>query len=252
MSPTMRNHYSPHERLVSGLRTSCKLTGHEERTLRDLPLRVQGIAAHEDVVREGDRPGECTLIVDGFFCRHKIIGDGQRQILSFHLPGDVPDLQTLLIDRLDFSLGALVPSQVAFITHAALREAMEEAPALCSIFWRTTLLDAATSRGWISSIGRRPAYQRMAHLFCELYVRMRALGIAEGGGFQLPMTQIELADALGLSPVHINRTLQQLRRDGVIVSRGKYLGFNDWNRLREAGDFESNFLASARCDDQVI
>jgi CRP-like cAMP-binding protein len=232
----------PHDRLVSGLLSIGPLTPGERAALSTLPMRTQAVPAHRDVVLQGDRPTDCCLVLSGFLCRHKIVCGSQRQILSFHLPGDIPDLQSLHLESMDYSLGALVPSQVAFIPHAAVREAMAREPGINAILWRATLLDAAIFRAWLASVGRRPAYQRIAHLFCEIYVRMKMAGIADAHGFTLPVTQTELADALGLSAVHVNRTLQQLRQDGVIVSRGKYHGFTDWERLKQAGDFDPSYL----------
>ena len=232
----------PYERLIRGLQSIGEISSADEALVRELPLRVQPVGAHQDVVREGKKLTECCLVVEGFFCRHKLVDGGQRQILSFHLPGDLPDLLSLHLDTMDYSLGSLVPSQIAFIPHAALRQAMLQSPTLTDLFWRSTLIDAAIFRAWLASVGRRPSYQRIAHLFCEMFVRMRSLGLAEEMGFVLPITQTELGDALGLSAVHVNRTLQQLRQDGVIVSRGRYNSFSDWARLQKAGDFDPSYL----------
>lgn len=236
--------WNPHDRLIAGLRAVGSLSPEDEAAARQLPLRIQPIGPHTDVLREGDRPTECCLILDGFFVRHKSVAGGHRQILSFHMLGDIPDLECLLLPTVHYSLGSLTPGRVAFIPHAALRQTVLAAPELGDLLWRATLLDASILRAWLVSIGRRPAYQRVAHLFCEVFMRMRALGIAEETGFTLPITQMEMADALGLSAVHINRTLQQLRQDGVIVSHGKYHGFTDWDRLSKAGDFDPGYLFS--------
>jgi CRP-like cAMP-binding protein len=233
------------ETLIVGLRASGGLAPREEDALRKLPMRVETIATREDVVAEGGRPDACCLIVQGFFSGHKKVGGGHRQITSFHLPGDIPDLHAMLLDRVDFSVSALTPSSVAFIAHRALRDAMVEAPTLCEKFWRHSLTAAVIGRVWLSSVGRHTAYQRMAHLFCELFTRMRMLGLGESDGFLLPMTQVDLADALGLSTVHVNRTLQQLRRDGVIKSRGRHIAFTNLDRLRDAADFDADYLNSS-------
>jgi CRP-like cAMP-binding protein len=234
--------HKPHERLVRGLQSIGTVSSADEELVRSLPMRVQAVGAHHDVVREGERLTECCLVVEGFFCRHKLVDGGQRQILSFHLPGDLPDLQSIHLELIDYSLGSLTASQVAFIPHAAIRQVMLRSPTLTDLFWRATCIDSSIFRAWLASVGRRPAYQRIAHLYCEVFVRMRALGLAEDGGFVLPITQTELGDALGLSAVHVNRTLQELRRDGVIVSQGRYNGFSDWARLQKAGDFDPSYL----------
>ncbi|MGD9968167.1 MAG: Crp/Fnr family transcriptional regulator [Hyphomonadaceae bacterium] len=234
--------YSAYDRLIKGLRSIGTISPADEDIVRRLPLRLQSVGAHQDVVHEGDRPTECCVILEGFVCRHKAVAGGQRQILSFHLPGDLPDLQSLHLEVVDFSLGSLTASQVAFIPHSALREGVRASPTFADLLWRSTMIDAAIFRAWLASVGRRNAYQRVAHLFCEVFVRMKSLGLAEEMGFMLPITQVELGDALGLSAVHVNRTLQQLRQDGVIVSRGRYNGFTDWERLKKAGDFDPSYL----------
>lgn len=213
-----------------------------EAALRALPMRIQSVPADQDVVREGDRPYESCLVLDGFMCRHKVVAHTQRQILSFHIPGDMPDLQSLHIEVMDYGLCALTPSTVAFIPHAAIRNAIKSAPEINELLWRESLCDAAIYRAWIASLGRRDAVQRVAHLFCEVFARMSSRDLTEKAGFVLPITQAEMADALGLSPVHVNRTLQELRRAGVIVSAGQYHSFTDWRRLAEVGDFDPSYL----------
>jgi CRP-like cAMP-binding protein len=181
-------------------------------------------------------------VLDGMFIRHTTLRAGQRQILSVHLPSDIPDLQGLHIPTLDFALAALAPGRVALIPHAELHNAIHRAPDLAALLWRMSLADAAILRSRLASASGRPAYQRIAHFLCEIFVRMRALGLAEETGFVLPITQSDLGNALGLSAVHVNRTLQQLRRDGIIISRARYHTFTDWRRLQEAGDFDDGYL----------
>jgi CRP-like cAMP-binding protein len=193
-------------------------------------------------VKEGDRPLDCCLIVQGFVARYKLLGEGQRQIFSFHIPGDIPDIQSLHLEVMDHSLGALTPCRVAYIPHQSLNELILRHPNLGSAFWRDTLIDAAVFREWLAGVGRRTAYQRIAHLICELYVRLQAVGLAEEWSFELPITQVEMADALGLSSVHVNRVLQDLRREGLIVSRSPVTAIADWERLQVAGDFDPGYL----------
>jgi CRP-like cAMP-binding protein len=228
--------------MIKGLRAVGAISLSDEACVRQVPMRVRAVDAHQDVVNEGARLRECCLVLEGFFFRHRIVAGGRRQILSFHLPGELPDLAGMHLAAIDYSLGALTGGHVAFIAHTALRGLIARAPSVGDLLWRYTQREAAIHRAWLASIGCRSAYQRVAHLFCELYVRMRTLGLAEETGFTLPLTQTELGEALGLSAVHINRTLQQLRHDGVIVSRGRYHGFCDWERLRRAGEFDSSYL----------
>jgi CRP-like cAMP-binding protein len=231
-----------HERLLRKLDTIARLGPEDRAAIARLPLRIKTIAENADLVQEGDRPHDCCLILDGFVARYKLLGQGQRQIFSFHIPGDIPDVHSLHMEVMDHSLGALTPCRVAYIPHPAIHELIFHHPSVGIAFWRDTLIDAAVFREWLAGVGRRTAHQRIAHLFCELYVRLQSVGLVEAWSFQLPITQAELADGLGLSPVHVNRVLQDLRRDGLIVSRGSVTEIADWDRLQIAGDFDPGYL----------
>lgn len=228
--------------LIAKLRSIAELPNSSEQALLALPFRVRSFAENTDIVRQGDRPGECALLLDGFACRYKVLGEGQRQIMSFHIPGDIPDLQSLHLPVMDHSLMALTPTKLAFIPHLALNDLTRTYPEITVAFWRDTLIDASVFREWLAGVGRRTAHQRIAHLICEVYVRMRSVGLAEKGGFPLPVTQAELGDSLGLSTVHVNRVLQDLRRDGLISSKGRFVVIQDWEQLKAAGDFEAGYL----------
>jgi CRP-like cAMP-binding protein len=233
---------SAHERLIVKLRSVADVTPEVVRAIEALPVRTKDLAEGADVVREGDRPGECCILVQGWLCRYKVLDRGQRQIMSFHLPGDMPDLQSLHLQVMDHSLGALTPAKVGFVSHAALDEALLACPALQAVFWRDTLIDAAIFREWMAGIGRRTALQRIAHIFCELFVRMRALGLADPEGFPLFVTQAEIADGLGLTSVHVNRVLKELRSSGLIATAGRRVSVLDWPGLKRAADFDPAYL----------
>jgi CRP-like cAMP-binding protein len=193
-------------------------------------------------VRAGDTPSESCLIVAGFACRYILTAEGKRQILSFHIAGDIPDLQSLHIDVMDHSLATLAPSSLAFIQHNDLRTIMRSHLRLGDLLWRDTLIDAAIFRQWMVGLGRRDAFGRIAHLLCELLVRLRAVELVEDHAFTLPVTQAELGDAFGLSTVHVNRVLQDLRGDGLITLRGVSLKVLDWEGLKKAGEFDPTYL----------
>lgn len=229
-------------RLITKLETIADLTSEEKDALRGLPYRTRTFDENTDLVRQGDKPPECCLLLEGFVCRYKLLGEGRRQIVSFHIAGDIPDLQSLLLKTMDHSLGSLTPVRVAFIPHAALNELTRAFPGITTAFWRDTLIDAAVFREWLAGVGRRSAHTRIAHLICEIYMRMKAVGLADGPAFELPITQAEFADALGLSPVHVNRVLQDLRKDGLIASRGRFLSIEDWDGLRRGGEFDPDYL----------
>lgn len=230
------------DRLIIKLESTGLLSDREKQALGALPFRTRNVAENADLVQQGDRPPESCLVLDGFVCRYKLLGEGQRQIMSFHIPGDIPDLQSLHLEVMDHSIAALTPARVAYIPHTALNELILAHRGLAAALWRETLIDAAVFREWLACVGRRTARQRIAHLICEVYVRLRAVGLVDGDGFELPVTQAELADALGLSSVHVNRVLQDLRKDGMIATSGRHVVVGDWDQLRATGDFEPSYL----------
>ena len=228
--------------LIRKLESIAPLAPEERAALLRLPLRLKSLPAHQDIVSAGDKPSESCLVVNGFACRYILTEEGKRQILSFHIAGDIPDLQSLHLRRMDHSLGTLVPCQIAFIRHDDLLTLMRNHPRLGDLFWRDTLIDAAVFRQWIVTLGRREAHGRIAHLLCELLVRLRAAELVEDHAFTLPLTQAELADALGISAVHANRVLQDLRAENLITWRGDTLRVLDWEGLQKAGEFDPAYL----------
>lgn len=233
---------SEHDRLIRKLERNTKLTDEDREALGRLPMMVRSIPADTDIVRQGDRATECCLILDGFACRYQTTDEGRRQILSFHIPGDIPDLQSLYLSVIDDYLGTLVPTRAAFISHQALYALFRARPELAGAFWRNTLIDGAMFRRWILNVGRHEAYARIAHLFCELLLRLQAVGLATDNTMEMPATQAELGDALGITTVHVNRTLMALRKAGLITLRGATLTVNDWDALVAAGDFDPAYL----------
>jgi CRP-like cAMP-binding protein len=231
-----------HDQLIRKLECIIDLSDEEKEVLRGLPLTVRSFGADQDIVREGDRSSTCTLVLSGFVCRYKVVPDGKRQIMGFYLPGDIPDLQSLHLQFMDHSLGTLVPSTIAQIPHESVHAAARSCPGITVALWRDTLIDAAIFREWMIGLGRRSARGRIAHLLCELQVRFRALGLTSDGTYELPITQAELGDALGLSTVHVNRVLQELRAENLIVLRGGVLSIPDWEALTEAGEFDPAYL----------
>jgi CRP-like cAMP-binding protein len=228
--------------IIRNLDSTFRLSDQERTALEDLPMQIQAIRADQDIVREGDRPSRCFALLDGYTATYKMTGDGKRQIHSWHIPGDIPDLQSLHLRVLDNSVVTLTPCRVGFIQHEVLRELCRKQPRIMEAFWRQTLIDAAIFRDWMTNIGRREAYSRMAHIICEWIVRMRAVGLVQDHTCDLPMTQGELADAMGVSTVHVNRVLQELRGDGLITLKGSRLEVLDWEQLKQAGDFDPTYL----------
>jgi CRP-like cAMP-binding protein len=231
-----------HNVLARKLASISPLSADERQCLATLPLSSKSIAADQDIVKECARPSECCLVVEGFLCRYKLTENGKRQILSFHLRGDIPDLQSLHLTVMDHNVMTLTPSKLAFIPHESLRALMHRCPRVADVMWRDTLIDAAVFREWMIGLGRRSAEMRIAHVLCEILVRMRAVGLADGHACELPITQAELADALGLSTVHVNRSLQALRSQGLITLRDRQLTVENWKGLKRAGEFDPNYL----------
>jgi CRP-like cAMP-binding protein len=239
MTSAFHPDYNP---MIRKLESIFTLTDDERQALETLPMQVTVIKARQDIVREGDRPSRSCLILSGFACVYKMTAHGKRQIVSFAIAGDIPDLQSLHLTVLDNSISTLSPCRVGFITHDDLRYLCARYPRLAAAFWRQTLIDAAIFREWVMNVGQREAYTRMAHVLCELLVRLRAVGLVEDHVCELPITQGEYADAIGVTPVHVNRVLQQLRAEGLIETRGTQLRIPDWERLKQVGEFDPAYL----------
>jgi CRP-like cAMP-binding protein len=228
--------------LIRKLESIFDLSDDERQALEDLPMRVMAIRADQDIVREGDHPSRCGLLLSGFACTYKVTAQGKRQIVSFNLPGDISDLQSLHLKVLDSSISTMSPCSIGFITHEALRDICERYPRIAAALWRSTLVDAAVFREWVVNVGRREGTSRVAHVLCELLVRLRAVGLVKDDACDLPITQAEFADAIGVTPVHVNRVLQQLRAEHLIELKGDRLKIFDWDRLKEVGEFDPTYL----------
>lgn len=228
--------------LIRHLASVAVLSEDEKQALLTLPMQIVELSKDQEIVREGDRPGRSCLILEGVACTFKMTGDGKRQILAFNIAGDVPDLLSLHLKVLDCSLGTVTSCRVAFIQHAAIRDLCERYHGIASALWRMTLIDAAIFREWMMNIGQRSAFRRVAHLLCETLVRMKAVGLARDYTCETGLTQRELADATGITGVHLNRTLQQLRSDGLISLKGGTLQVLNWQALTIAGDFDPAYL----------
>ena len=242
----------PHTALIRKLETTTVLSDDDRAAILALPASVKEFAADRDIVCEGDRPTQCCLLVEGVLCRYRMMRDGNRQIISFHFSGDIPDLQSLHMEVMDHTLATIAPSKVAFIPHAAVRKLTHEQPRIADAFWRDTLIDASIFREWIINVGSREAYSRIAHLLCEIFIRMRAVGLVTGNRFELPLTQAEIADATGLSSVHVNRSLMKLRADGLIVLEHHSCTIPDFGRLEEAAMFDPRYLHLKGTDPGVV
>jgi CRP-like cAMP-binding protein len=230
------------EPLLRRLRVSTTLNEEDEQAIGNLPITLKRVGAGEPIVSYGDRPSSCCLVVDGFVLRSKIVGSGNRQILAFHQPGDIPDLQSIYLSEMDHDVSALGDAVLGFIPHSSLDDLIRRRPNVTKALWRDTLTDAAIFREWICNLGQRPASSRLAHLIIEIYTRLKAIGRTEGLSFAFPATQALFAEAIGTSSVHANRAIQSLRSEGVLeLERGK-VRIVDERQLKTIADFDALYL----------
>jgi CRP-like cAMP-binding protein len=204
--------------------------------------RPRSVAGKHDLIREGDRPGPVFVMLDGWACRYKILPSGTRQVLAFLLPGDACDLHIGLLAEMDHSIQTIVPSVVATIEREEMDGIMERHSSVAKAMYVAQLVDEGTMRAWITSMGRRSSPERVAHLMCELYVRARNIGLTEEAALELPMSQLMLADALGMTAVHINRVLKTFRSGGAMAIRRGHLQIIDLPKLIQIAGFDENYL----------
>ncbi len=228
--------------LVRKLSLHTRLDGDDEGAVLALPNTVHNLEPGQYVVREGDLPTHSCLVVSGFAIRHKIAGDGGRQIVNLHVSGDMVDLQNSLLSTADHNVQALTRLTAAFIPRENIVELAFRRPAVGKALWLETLVEGSISREWIMNIGRRDAMTRVAHLLCEFAYRLDAVGVGPECNYELPMTQEQLADAVGLTPVHVNRTLKALDAAGLTKRSKRSVIIVDLKKLADIGDFRSTYL----------
>jgi CRP-like cAMP-binding protein len=228
--------------LLLKLRSRDVVSAQEEVVLRAAIGTIAEFRSGQVIVRAGMTLSQSTLLIDGLVARYKDLSDGQRQIMEIHVAGDFVDLHGFLLKRLEHHVGALSAVRVAFVPHDQLRRITEEEPHLSRLLWFSTLIDAAIQREKILSVGRRTALARVAHIICELEVRLDTLGLSAGGRFPLPLTQLDLADATGLTSVHVNRMLRRLRDDGLMTFRGGEVTIHDLEGLQRVAEFDPAYL----------
>lgn len=227
---------------IRKLNSFVLLPREDREWLQSLTGRVEDLTSDQDLIREGDNPETVHLILEGFAARYKMTIDGKRQIFAYLIPGDFCDLHVALLKRMDHSIGTLSPCRVATLLPSTIIEITERRPALARALWMTSLVDEATLREWLLNLGQRPARERIAHLFCEMHVRMRAVGLTTDGSFEFPLTQEELGDTTGLSIVHVNRSLKELREAGLVTMRNDRLIIPDVERLKTFAGFDPAYL----------
>ena len=231
-----------HNRFVRKLSGFEQLSAVEISDLARATARSRKVAARRDLIREGDRPGPVFVMLEGWACRYKILPSGTRQVLAYLMPGDACDLHVGLLAEMDHSIQTIVASQVATIERADMDAMIARHSGIARAMHMAQLVDEGTMRAWITSMGRRTSIERVAHLTCELYLRARGIGLVDGPEFELPLSQLLLADSLGMTAVHINRVLKELRLSGAMELTRGHVVVTDPARLVEIAGFDENYL----------
>ncbi|QQR39663.1 Crp/Fnr family transcriptional regulator [Devosia rhizoryzae] len=228
--------------LAAKLRQFDALSQEEEQVLEAAVSSIREIDVNQDMVVEGESPEHSTLLLGGFAARYNVTAEGRRQITAVHISGDFVDLHSFLMRPMDHSITALTPCQIAVVPHSGLTRITETHPHLTRLLWLSTLVDGGIHRKWAVALGSLQGHQQLAHLLCELYLRLKQVGLTDGWSFQLPLTQTLLSECLALSTVHTNRVVQMLRKDDVIRWERDQITIVDWDRLVDIAEFDPTYL----------
>lgn len=231
-----------HVPLIQKLNRLNALGDDDIAAIQALPIRERHLKAGTVIASESQIISECCLLQSGFAFRHKVARDGQRQIVSFHFPGDILDIQHVLFDQADHNVQVMTDADVAFIPVNAMRELISDRPNVAIALWRDCLVDASIFREWVLNVGRRPADARIAHMLCEFMARCEIAGLGAATDIVLPMTQEHVGDATGLTAVHVNRVMRHLRESGLLEGKGRNVRVGDWQALRQVADFRPEYL----------
>lgn len=207
-----------------------------------MPLLEKALMPGEQIALEGNVPSHCCLVVEGLLRRYSTLSNGTVQTLSIHVAGDIPDLQGLHLRSMDHTLASIGRSKVGLIAHRDILEVLRKSPRLANLFWRESLVDAAVARAWVKVLGGHDAFGKLAHLACELYVRMEVMGLVRKNSYPLPLTQVQLGETIGASVVHVNRILKKLRGDRLLEHKNGRLVIMNWDGLSEVADFDPAYL----------
>lgn len=228
-------------RLAVRLARYAPLGAQDKRALENEAFNIRRFGPRDNLVRQGQPVERIFVIVEGFACRYKILPDGRRQIIAFMLPGDLCDTRTLSLPSMDHSIAALSSVDAAVLSAETVRR-LESVSGLAQALARNSLVHQSIAREWMVNIGYRTSFERLAHLLCELFERLQAVGLAHEHTCEIPLTQPDLADTLALSAVHVNRTLMELRRSGLVTFQSKHLIIHDYPTLRRAAGFDAGYL----------
>lgn len=210
--------------------------------MEDIARKRRVVPAREDIVREGDPPGDVRLVMDGFAYRYKLVSGGRRAIMAILIPGDFCDLDVAILNRMDHSIAAFTPCSVVDISRASVEELTANHPNISHALRWVTLVDEATLREWLVNMGQRPADRQLAHFICEMRLRLEIVGLANESGMHFPLTQEDIADTLGISAVHVNRVLHQLREQNLLHMQGRSIAIPDLAELEKFAEFHAGYL----------
>lgn len=230
------------DKLFRKLRVRDLLSREEEEALRETIVECEEVPGKRTLLKRGVQLERSILLLDGLVCRYKDLRNGRRQISALHIPGDFLDLHGFTLKKLDHDVMTLAPSRVAYAQHERLKWLTDEYPHLTRLLWFSTNLDAAIHREWELSLGQRSGVSRLAHLLCELYQRLRIVGDVQGESFAFPVNQTELGECLGLTPVHTNRVLRELRERGLVTFRNGQVVITDLRGLEALAEFDAGYL----------
>jgi CRP-like cAMP-binding protein len=234
-------------RLIRRLEEYISLTDADRQELADLSSQpTHTIPPRYDLIRDGDAPRSIYLVISGWGCHYRTLEDGRRQIVDFAIPGDFCDLNLFVLDRMDHSIGAITRFKVVEIGREVLHRVVTNCPNITTALWWVELVSKSIHREWIVNVAQRSAQERIAHLFCEMFLRLESVGLTNGFSCDFPLTQQDIADATGLTPVHVNRTIQELRRQDLVVLERQRLTIPDMLKLQEVAFFNPDYLHHRR------
>ena len=240
---------APHETalqlLARKLNSHHRLSEVHQRAILALPHKIRRLEAQSYILREGDRPDRCGVLLEGYAFRHKLTGDGSRQILAINIPGEALDFQNLFLEEADHNVQMLTRGVIADVPREAIEDLVARHFEVGRAILISSLVEASIFREWVVNIGQRDSRSRIAHLLCEFAYRLNAQALHAGDIYELPITQEQLADATGLTPVHVNRVLQALQREGLIERDRRMIRFPNWERMRDVADFNPRYLHTA-------
>ena len=228
--------------LIRKLEHCALLSPDEKRALENACNSVRHLPPRTNLVTEGDPASRVNVILEGFACRYRLQSDGRRQVVGLLLPGDMCDIRVCILKRMDHSIGTLSSVRAAQIPRDIIESLLDRYPRLSRALWWSTLVEESITREWVVNVGHRTAFERMAHLFCEIFERLHTVGLTRDDTCDLPLTQAELSDALALSAVHVNRVLMEMRHNQLITLRNQQLTLHDYQALRNIAGFDARYL----------